>query len=135
MRGVTVMQNPEAEMAKKMQLFQFLNTVPEFVQNPQARVELVRDILRSGRINRWQRFMPSVEQLQAQQVEMQKQAMMKMQQEQAAQAAQAKEQAVKDNLAKAHQDLNIKSTARKLAEDAFGSGEPPMEVPPIQGGM
>lgn len=136
MHGITVMQNPEAEMSKLMQLFSFLANIPEFAQNPQARTALIRDALRAGRINNRDKYMPTLEQVQAQQVETQKQAMMQMQQEQQMQAEAQKQEMIDQNLNAASKELRIKSVAQKMAENAMGAmpepgnGQQPVGVMP-----
>lgn len=116
MKGVTVIQNPETEMQKGFQLYQQLMMEPTFQQNAQARVEVLRDALRAGRVNGRKRYLPTPEELQQQQIEIQKQAMMQMAQEKAAAEAQAAQDQVDANIKAANQELKIKDTARKMAE-------------------
>lgn len=121
MKGVTVVQNPEAEMQKGFQLYQMLMQEPLFQQNAQARIEVIRDALRAGRVGGRTRYMPTVEQVEQQEINLRKQAMIQMQQEQEAAQAQAQEAQIKANLEAANNDLKIKSTARKMAEANLAS--------------
>ena len=117
MNGVTVTDNPEVEMEKWMRLHErLMQNMPEYAQNPVARVELVRMALKAGHVAKVDQITPTMQQLQQQMVEVQKQAMMQMMQEKAMAEQQGKQQMVKDNLAKAKQDIDIKETARKMAE-------------------
>jgi len=128
MKGITVTNNPDAEMQKKFQLYQFLIADPLFARNDQARLELLQDALRAGRENGRQRYLPSMQETQQQQVEIQKQAMMQLEQEKAAAAQQAQAAQVKNNLDQANQDLKLKSTAEKMAEKSLalnGVASPP----------
>lgn len=120
MKGVTVVNNPDAEMQRLIVLYQQLMTVPEFQNNPEARVTLWRDALRAGRIQGRDNYMPTLEEVQQQQIEMQKAAMIQMEQEKAAQEAQAKAEMIKQNLSQAKQEIDIRNTAAKMAENALG---------------
>lgn len=122
MRGVTVTQNPDFEMAKTWQLYAQLMQEPVFQQSPQLRLEVLRDALKAGRVSGRDRYLPSLEQIQAQQVETQKQAMMQMQQEQAMAQQQAAQDALKQRLGAAKQELDIKRTAENMAK--MNMGEP-----------
>jgi len=129
MKGITVINNPDFEMKRLIDLYvTMMQNIPEFAQNAQARIGMWRDALRAGRIQGRDRYLPTVEEVQAQQVELQKQAMMKMQAEQAAQKKAQQEAMVADNLKRANQELSIKSTARKLAESNMAEGAPPEAV-------
>jgi hypothetical protein len=119
MKGITVTNNPDAEMQKLFQLYQTLMADPLFQQNAQGRWELLHDALRAGRLSGTQRYLPSPDELKQQQVELQKQALLQMQQEKEAAAAQAQTAQVKNNLDTANQDLKIKSTAEKLAQHSL----------------
>lgn len=136
MNGVTVLDNPDFEMQKHFQLLQQLETlVPTFAQNPALSAEVARDAMRKGRISGRDRYLPSDEELQAQQVEIQKQAMGQMVAEKAAADQKAKEDMVKANLAKIQQGMQIRSTANKVAEEKLGlNGDQPSEPANAQGG-
>lgn len=124
MRGVTVTQNPDYEMAKTWQLYGQLMQEPVFQQSPQMRLTVLRDALKAGRVPGRDRYLPSLEQIQAQQVETQKQAMMQMQQEQAMAQAKAAQDALKQRLGAAKQELDIKRTAENIAKMKMEGGMP-----------
>ena len=124
MSGITVTQNPDAEMQKKFQLYQMLMTEPTFQQNAKARVEVLRDALRSGREPGRNRYLPTVEELEAQMVEIQKKAMLQMQEEQAAAAAAQEQAAGEERIKAARRDLEIKSLARRRAEENLALAAP-----------
>lgn len=117
MNGITVLDNPDAEMQKQFQLFAVLMSDPAFAQNPQAQNEVLKDALIKGRISGRDRYLPSLEEVRRQQVEIQKQAITEMAAQKQIQDQQAKEQQVKDNLAKIKQAMTIKKTAQDLAEN------------------
>lgn len=116
MRGVTVTQNPDAEMQKKFQLYMQLMQEPTFAQNPDSRLAVLRDALRAGREDGRDRYLPTPQQLQQQQVQMQMQAQLQLEQQKAMAAKQAQDDAVKAKLGAAKTDLDQRSTAEKLAE-------------------
>lgn len=115
MRGITVTQNPDAEMQKKFQLYTFLMNEPTFAGNPQARIELLRDALRAGREAGRDRYLPTLEQIQQQQLDLQKKAMIQMELEKAMAAKQQADEATKSKLAGAKQEIDQKTTAEKMA--------------------
>lgn len=119
MRGITVTENPDAEMQKKFQLYQMLMTEPTFAQNPDARISLLRDALRAGRVVNRNKYLPTPEELQQQQIAMQKQAMIQMALEKAQADKQAADGAMKDRLAGAKTEIDQRSTAEKLAEKSL----------------
>jgi hypothetical protein len=119
MRGVTVVNNPDAEMQRLIQLYQVLITEPSFAQNQTARIEVLRDALRAGRVPGRQRYLPSAEEVQKMEIELRKQAMQQMEAEKQAQAVAQQEAMVKDNLSKAQQALTIKSVAERTAKAAM----------------
>lgn len=127
MRGVTVISNPDAEMAKALQLHSILSSVPEYQANPQYRNNLLRDAMAKGRIEGRNRYLPTLDEMKQQQVEVTKQAILKIQAEKIAAAKAAQEQMVKNNLAKAQQNLRI----RKVAQDTAASNLDPNQ----NGGM
>lgn len=120
MNGVSVIDNPEAEMLKQFKVHQMLMSTPEYAQNPELQNEVMRDALLKGRVQGRDRYLPTSEQIQAKQVEIQKQAMTQMMMEKQLQEQKAQEDQVKANLMKAKQDLDIQNTAQKLAETKLG---------------
>jgi len=120
MKGVTVTENPGAEMQRGFALYQQLMMEPTFQQNPQARVEVLRRALRAGRVDGRERIMPTVDQLQQQQVQIQAQAMAEMEKQKAMAMAQAQAEGVKQRIAQAKQDMTIKRLAQAKAKDNLG---------------
>lgn len=121
MRGVTVAQNPDAEMSKQFQLHQVLSTSsPAYAQNPVAQNEVLREALRMGRVPNRQKILPTIEQIQQQQVAVQKAAMEQMLAERAAAMKQQQAEALKARLGEARQMIQTKKTAEQLAESGLG---------------
>ncbi len=134
MNGITVLDNPESEMQKMFLMLDMLNKmVPAFMQNPALSVEVARDALKKGRVGGRERYLPSVEDMEAQMVKIQKKAMQQMAMEKEMAERQAFEEAQKARLAGAKQQLDIKNTAQKMAEANL-----PLNgnaVPALNGGM
>jgi hypothetical protein len=120
MAGVTITQNPETEMARGFQTFQFLMSWPVFQQNAQGQVEMIRDALKKGRVSRWDKYVPTIEEVQAKQVEVQKQAMLQMEQEKALAQAKQAEEAQKARIAGVKQEQEIQGLAEKAAKNGMG---------------
>lgn len=119
MKGITVTQNPDAEMQKGFQLYQMLMNEPTFAQNPDSRVTVLRDALRAGRVQGRQKYLPTPQEVQAQQVQIQQQAMIQQELAKAQAAKQQADDAAKATLAAAKQHLAQKTTAEKLAEHSL----------------
>jgi len=134
MKGITVINNPDSEMQRLIVLYQQLMTVPEFQNNPKARVQLWRDALRAGRINNRDKYLPSLEEVQAMQVQLQKQAMMQMAQEKAMAEAKAKAELVENRIKEARRSLEVKSLSERMANAQMGEGPAaPVEAPATNG--
>lgn len=116
MAGVTITQNPETEMAQGFMLFQQLMAWPVFQNNAQGQTELVRDTLRKGRVQRWQKYVPTVEEVQEMQVAMQAEAMKRVEMEKMAMAQQAQQEEVKNRIGQAKQALEIKELAQRTVD-------------------
>jgi hypothetical protein len=116
MAGVTIAQNPETEMARGFQQFQFLMAWPVFQQNAQAQIEFMRDTMKKGRVQRWEKYIPTAEEMQGQRVEVQKQAMMQMEQEKALAARAQVEEELRGRITEARRNLEAKSLAAKTVE-------------------
>ncbi len=112
MAGITITQNPDTEMARGFQMFMQLMAWPVFQQNVPGQIEMVRDTLKRGRIQRWQKYVPTVEEMEQQQAKVQAMAMMEAQKVQEAQAMQQQQE----------QALKIKDLAAKTVESGIGSG-------------
>ncbi len=120
MSGITVRQNPDAELMKGLQIHQILMGEPAFQQSMKLRVESLRAALREGRVKDRDKKLPTAEEIQQMEVELRKQAMIQLQAEQAQAQKEAEENQVKENLAKVRQKLAIENTARKAVEQNFG---------------
>lgn len=100
MQGVTVVMNSDTEFNKWIERWGVLIKEPLIAQNPKYRIEPLRRALRGGRIPGADKILPSLEEIQKQAVETQKQAITQMQAEQqmkqaAAMQAQAKQEQLK----------------------------------------
>jgi hypothetical protein len=121
MKGVTVAQNPDAEMMKMFNLHALLmGSAQMYATNPTAQLEVLREALRRGRVPNRHKILPSLEQLKAQQVEVQKEAMGQMLMERALAAKAQQVQAVKERLAGAKQTIQVGKTAETLAQAGIG---------------
>jgi hypothetical protein len=116
MNGITVTLNPEVEMQKGFQLHQMLLTEPLYANNPQLRMEGLRYALRAGRIQGRNKMLPPMQEIQQQQIQTQKIAMKEMEVEKLMQAKAQQEEELKGRLSGAKQEMDIKNTARKMAE-------------------
>lgn len=120
MAGITVLDNPASEMQSMFQLYAVLMTSPGFAQDMEAQNNFIRDALIKGRISGRDKYIPTMEEIQQKQIELQKQAILQIAAEKQAQEQQAQEAEIQQNLAKAKQALTIQSTGRKLAEENLG---------------
>ena len=124
MKAVTVADNPDAEMAKAFQDHQMLMSEPMFAQNPKLRVESMREVMKRGRRVGRNRLLPTVQEMQAEMVNVQKQAMMQMEAEKAAAAQQAQADAVKSRMGAVRQDQQINAMAEKSIQGKLDLPEP-----------
>jgi hypothetical protein len=122
MRAVTVAQNPDTEMKSMLNLHAtLLKLEPEFYAgNPEARMEGLREALRRGRIPNRHKLLPSIEQIQARQVEVQKQALEQLLTERALAMKDQAAAGVKARLGQARQDISLKKTAEATAASGLG---------------
>lgn len=118
MSGVTVLQNPEAELMKGFQMREFLLQEPLFANSAERRTKQLQDTLRNGRVPGRKEYVPTIEEAhQAQvQLEMEAQEAREVEEEKQRQAE------IDANLANAKKDLEIKNTAQKVAESNLGYG-------------
>ena len=119
MRGITVTENPDAEMQKKFQLYQILMSNQQFAQDMEAQNELLRDALRAGREPGRDRYLPSPDEVKQKQVQLMMAAQQQAEQQKAAAAAQAAAEAEKARLAAAKTHLDQGNVAEKVAERAL----------------
>lgn len=116
MKGISVILNPDAEMQKRMLRHQFLMQEPLFQQDANRRIESMRDVLRAGRDKMVDKLLPPAEEIQKQQVEIQKQAMMQMQMQKMMQAKQQQEAAMVGRIKGAQRQLQVRSLAERMAK-------------------
>lgn len=139
MKGITIIQNPDAEMAKKLNVYGFLSKDPIFMQYTKGRVELLRDALKAGREVGRDKYLPPMDQIEQEQIDIQKKAMVQMAQQQQAAQQQQKEQLIKGVLLKAKQAIDLKKTQNGLVENGVVPPIPPGPISPIlpsqNGGM
>ena len=74
MHGVTVALNPEAEFSKWMQMTMALMQFPMIQSRPESQHELLSQTLRSGRVPGRKKILPSLQEMQMQQIQMMSQA-------------------------------------------------------------
>jgi hypothetical protein len=123
MQGITVMQNPEAEMAKRLQTHQILLQEPMYAQNGKLRVEGLRDALNAGRVPGRRKLLPPPEEIEQMEIDLRKKAMMQMAQEQQAAQAQQAEAAMKAKIDQTKKALQIRDLARKTAEQNLAGAD------------
>lgn len=111
MKAVTVVNNPDFEMQKLLQVYSIL--APELANNPELRQQILRDAMREGRVRNRDKYLPSPQILAQQEAAKRAQAMKIMQAEQQAQQQEA-------ILKQAQQNLKIRSTAQRMAREGLG---------------
>lgn len=115
MFGITVRLNPDAEFQKWFQYYAALSKDPIIAKRDKSRWYLLMQALKNGRVDGREKILPTLEELDQEQIAVQKQAMMQMMQEKQAalaQAMQEKKQALVQGL---QQKLKVRNTVAKLA--------------------
>lgn len=120
MNGLTVVDNPDTEMRRSFELFALLMQEPYFASNDQSRVDFLRDALRKGRVQGRERYLPTVEQVQQQMIEVQKQALAQLAAEAAAEDQQAAADQQNANVQNANTELKLRKTAESMAASGLG---------------
>jgi hypothetical protein len=115
MFGITVRLNPDAEFQKWFQYYAVLSKDPIIGQRAKSRWYMLMQALKNGRVEGREKILPSLKELQAEEVEMRKQAMMKMAQEQQAAQAKAMEEQKKEAIQGLQENLKVRNTMAKLA--------------------
>lgn len=126
MNGISVIDNPDAEMQKQFNLHTVLMTYQGYAQDPSLQNEVLRDALMKGQVSGRERYLPKDEVLKQKMIDLMKQAQQKMELEQQMKEKQAQEDQVKGNLAKAKQVIDIQNTSKKLAEHSLGTNGSPV---------
>ncbi len=120
MSAVTVINNPDAEMQKKLNLYTALAQEPMMAEFVPGRIELLRDALKAGHEMGRDRYLPSLDQVKAYMVNIQKQAMVQMAQEAALKKQQEQQAMVKQRLADAQTKEKIRAAAQAKAAENLG---------------
>lgn len=121
MTGVTVTSNPDFEQQRLFNLYATLNQEPMFAQRPKSRIAVLRDAMRAGREPGRGRYLPSVEEIEAETLELQRQIIEAERQAE----AEAEEAALKGRIDQANQGLKIQNTGDKIAQSNL---EAPVEA-------
>jgi len=124
MKGINVIKNPESEMAKAAARHQLLMAEPLFANDADLRIKSLREVLKAGRDPVADNLLPPAEVVQQKQIELQKQAILQLQAEKIMQEKQAQEQALKERIGKAQQDLQIRRLAERSAEANLSNNTP-----------
>jgi len=120
MKGINVLDNPEAEMNKKLQQHQVLMTEPLFAENANLRINSLRDALRAGRVPGRDKLLPTAEEIQQFMVQIQKQAILELQAEKQQQEQEAQANEVKGRLDQINQENKIRKVAETVVDRSLG---------------
>lgn len=120
MHGVTVAMNPEAEFAKWMAIYKLLVIEPVIANSAKRRIEILKQALRNGRISGREKILPSIEEIEQEEIEMMAAAQVKAQQmmaqQQEQQAAEVQGQAKKEKGQRIQQTLKEIKALEQLKE-------------------
>lgn len=117
MQGVSVVMNSENEFRKGIEKWGIVTKEPLVAQNAKYRLEAMHAAFRDGRVSNYERYLPTLEEAEAYNVEVAKAAMTKMIMEQAAAQQQAQEaqiQAEQEQKAQVLKALSDKVRAQNL---------------------
>jgi hypothetical protein len=92
MQGITVVMNSENEFRKGIEKWGIVIKEPLVAQNAKYRIEAMHEAFRDGRIPNYERYLPTIEEAEQENINIAKQAMMQMIQEQQQAQAQAQQQ-------------------------------------------
>ncbi len=120
MAGVNVVDNPQAEMARWLGIYAQLVAEPEIANNPEARVEIIRLALQSGRVPNRDKILPSPQQIQEKQVAMLVEAQKRLALEAAVKKAAANEERVNQRFGQMRENLSRRKLAQSVVENAAG---------------
>jgi hypothetical protein len=98
-----------------------MKSSPIYAQNPQAQHETLREALRRGRVANRAKILPSPEEVEAMQVQIQKKAMAEMVLEKALADREAAATEQKERMAAAKNQLSTTKTAEQLATAGLGA--------------
>ncbi len=119
MAGMTVVDNPDAEMARWLGLgAQLMQLEPTFAQNPEARTTLWGMALSAGRVPNRDKLLPSPQVLKQQQMQMMMQAQQQLQVQSAVQGAVQEKQRVDQRFKDVREGLARRALVEKVAEMA-----------------
>lgn len=128
MFGITVRLNPEAEFQKWYAYYAALSKDPIIANRNKSRWYLLMTALKNGRVEGREKILPTLEELDQEQIEVQKQAMMQMAQEQQMAQAQAMQEKKKALVQGLQQKLKARDTVAKLMTPPAVNGEVPANV-------
>lgn len=123
MFGITVRLNPDAEFQKWYGYYAALSKDPLIAQRNKSRWFLLMQALKNGRVEGREKILPTLEELEQEQVEVQKQAMQKMQAEEKMQHVQALQEKKKQIIQGLQEQLKVKKVTEGLNQNANGSKE------------
>jgi hypothetical protein len=121
MAGMTVVDNPDAEMARWLGLgAQLMQLEPTFAQNPEARTTLWGMALSAGRVPNRDKLLPSPQVLKQQQVQMMVEAQKQLAVQSAVQGAVQEKQRVDQRFKDVREGLSRRALVEKVAAMAGG---------------
>ncbi len=121
--GVTVIQNPDTELNKGLNLYGVLLQEPTFAQDDERRVKVLSDALRNGRVPNREKYLPPLQEVRQKMIEIQKEALKLLE----AEKEEERKKQLDKNIQDANRDLKVKNTAQKTAESN-------LQFPETQGG-
>jgi hypothetical protein len=116
MNGVTVVDNPDAEMARWLAFYAQMVQEPLVAQNPDARLEILRMALRAGRVPNRDKILPSPQEVKEQQIQMMMEAQKRMAIEQAVQGMAQAQEAAKGREQGVRQELGRRQLAKQIVK-------------------
>jgi len=124
MAGMTVVDNPDAEMARWLGLgAQLMKLEPTFAANPEARTTLWGMALSAGRVPNRDKLLPSPQVLKQQQMEMIIEAQKALDMQNAVQGAVAEKERVDQRFKDVREGLARRALVEKVVEQAAGKNE------------
>lgn len=116
MQGITVLLNPEQEFQKWYGYYQAAIADPAIAQDTPRRLDMLRMAYRQGRVPNWDRYIPTAEEAQMQQVQQTKMALQQMMAERQQQQMKMAQDRAKQEMQQAQDVVKRKALAQKMAE-------------------
>lgn len=126
MFGVTVRLNPDAEFQKWFQYYAALAKDPMIANRNKSRWYLLMQALKNGRVEGRDKILPTIEELDQEEIEMRKQAMVKMLQEQQMAKAKQIQDQKKTLVQQLQQKLRARNVVKKLTQGPDSTGAAPV---------